>query len=241
MSECACLVVPHGIRLAGDCFPQQKTVGTVASDQKKRLFPYPLQAHHIASSDTIRLSPRHRPETYHIHLTTSVPFGCFGGIQKGSVVSREGSCMQVGPLLHSLGFLCLSQGKDKGTPSPPFAMAPEGFLKEHPSLCVLSALLAGEARDRTMEKWKFLPTCVHESPGLGASELSFLPGCAQRGLHENGAHCLANRLRRRAMTSHFSQPKWAGHPPVSLFIFEALYLSCLGLGSAEVSQPLRCF
>lgn len=31
-----------------------------------------------------------------------------------------------------------------------------------------------------MEKWKFLPTCVHESPGLGASELSFLPGCAQR-------------------------------------------------------------
>lgn len=65
--------------------------------------------------------------------------------------------------------------------------------------------------------------CVHESPGLGASELSFLPGCAQRGLHENGAHCLANRLRRRAMTSHFSQPKWAGHPPC-LFLFLKLYI-----------------
>lgn len=88
-----------------------------------------------------------------------------------------------------------------------------------------------------MEKWKFLPTCIHESPGLGASELSSLPGCAQGGreLCEDGAHCLANGLQYGAMTSHFSQPKWAGHPPVSLFIFEALYLSCLGLGSAEVS------
>lgn len=180
MSECACLVVPHGIRLAGDCFPQQKTVGTVASDQKKRLFPYspPSPRHSILRY--YRLSPRHRPETYHIHLTAWVPFGCFGGIQKGSVISREGSCAQVGPLLHSLGFLCLSQRKDKGIPPPPIYNGPREILKEHPSLCVLSVLLAGEARDRTMEKWKFLPTCVHESPGLGASELSFLPGCAHR-------------------------------------------------------------
>lgn len=63
---------------------------------------------------------------------------------------------------------------------PPICNGPRGILKEHPSLCVLSVLLAGEAGDRTVEKWKFLPTCVHESPGLGASELSFLPGCAQR-------------------------------------------------------------
>lgn len=49
----------------------------------------------------------------------------------------------------------------------------------------------------------------------------FLPGCSQ------GESCvrmglLANGLQHGAMTSHLSQPKWAGHPQC-LFLFLKLY------------------
>lgn len=106
------------------------------------------------------------------------PLGALGAYRKALSFLGKVHVRKWDPFYTVLGSFACHSEKIEG--HPPIYNGPQEILKEHPSLCVLSVLLAGEARDRTMEKWKFLPTCVHESPGLGASELSFLPGCAHR-------------------------------------------------------------
>lgn len=66
-------------------------------------------------------------------------------------------------------------------------------------------------------------THIHESPGLEARELSFLPGLA--GLRESCVRTglLACSLEHGAMTSHLIQSEWAGHP-IRLLLFLKIYI-----------------
>lgn len=82
---------------------------------------------------------------------------------------------------------------------------------------------------------------IHESPGLGARELSFLPGLAwaQGGLCEDGATGMQPGAGGHDLT--LNSVLVGRSPCASFFIFEDLYLPGLGLGHVEISAATVLF
>jgi hypothetical protein len=83
-------------------------------------------------------------------------------------------------------------------------------------------------------------THIHESPGLKARELSFLPGLGRRRESCVRMGWLACGLEHGAVTSHLIQPKWAGHP-LCLLLFLKIYIYPSWDWAMQKSQQPLCY
>lgn len=95
--------------------------------------------------------------------------------------------------------------------------------RAHPSfVCVLWVLRAEEARNGTMESENsFQLVSMNHQAWKPMSCLFGLAEHREKAVRRWGL--LANGLQYGAMTSHSSQPKWAGHP-LCLLLFWKLYI-----------------